>query len=713
MASVLIVEDEIILAKDLSHSLIGMGYENAGIASSGEEALSLIEIKAPDIILMDINLAGDLDGIETAQIIRSQWDIPILYLTAYSENNIVERAKKTEPYGYLGKPVSLAELRSGLETALYKHEADQRRRAGEARMARAEELANLHSWEWEIHSGKVAWSQNSYRAFGLDPDEVELNYQTFLNLIHNDDRERVLRVLDKALKGLAPYDIEFRIVRPNGEERYLHSKGAVIRDSQGEPVKMQGMALDITDRKKAEEALLKSESKYRLLAENTLDIIWRMDLDLNFTYVNPAISKVTGHTVEEFIGTNLKDHCDEGNFRKFVRVVADEISKGVDSPGIVLEAQVFNNKGRPIDVEIHGKVIVDEVGTPVCLQGVTRDIARRKEAERAEEKILQSEERFRSLLDQAADEIYVHDYDGRFLDVNKQACLSLGYTRDELLGMSVTDVDPDAQIRDDKGKFWSNLPITFEARHKKKDGSTHPVEMRLGHIEYENERLILAIARDITDRKIAEQTILRSLAEKEALLREIHHRVKNNLATISSLLHLQSQFAGDHFHEGLFKECQERVRSMCLVHELLYGSDNLKEIISSEYIEGLVKQLESGCAVIGREISVVTEIEEVPLTSQFAVPLGFIVTELVSNCYKHAFKERNTGEIRLELFRQEDGKIVLVVADNGVGLPENLKIKDSKTLGMGLVETFADQLGAHVEILRKQGTEFRVVFKDR
>jgi two-component sensor histidine kinase len=152
---------------------------------------------------------------------------------------------------------------------------------------------------------------------------------------------------------------------------------------------------------------------------------------------------------------------------------------------------------------------------------------------------------------------------------------------------------------------------------------------------------------------------------------------------------------------------------MCLVHELLYGSDNLKEIISSEYIEGLVKQLESGCAVIGREISVVTEIEEVPLTSQFAVPLGFIVTELVSNCYKHAFKERNTGEIRLELFRQEDGKIVLVVADNGVGLPENLKIKDSKTLGMGLVETFADQLGAHVEILRKQGTEFRVVFKDR
>lgn len=150
---------------------------------------------------------------------------------------------------------------------------------------------------------------------------------------------------------------------------------------------------------------------------------------------------------------------------------------------------------------------------------------------------------------------------------------------------------------------------------------------------------------------------------------------------------------------------------MSLVHELLYRSESLRAITASDYIAKLIDQLESTYGLIGRDITVHRKIAELPLTTEKAIPLGIILTELLSNCYKHAFTERTTGEIIVRLDKTSDDEIQLVVKDNGVGIPDRIEIENAKSLGMGLVDTFVDQLQGRVEIIRDSGTEFRITFK--
>lgn len=267
-AKILICEDELLFAEDLAVTLRDTGYEITGIVATGEGAVAAAEKVRPDLILMDINLAGEIDGIEAAKQIRAKSDIPVVYLTAHTEKEVFERAKHTEPYGYVSKPVGFLELTSTVGTALYKHEADRQVRESEARRAKAEALAGLHSWEWDIGAGRLVWSIESYRAFGFHPEDAELTLDTFINSVHEDDSESVRRALEDALNGTRPYDLEFRIVQPNGEERHLQSRGEIQRDAKGQPIRMHGMALDITDRKKAEEALRQSEERFRMVYES-------------------------------------------------------------------------------------------------------------------------------------------------------------------------------------------------------------------------------------------------------------------------------------------------------------------------------------------------------------------------------------------------------------------------------------------------------------
>jgi PAS domain S-box-containing protein len=252
-ARVLICEDEMLFAEDMALTLKDSGYEIAGMVATGEEAVQTAEEARPDLILMDIKLAGEIDGIEAAERIRSKLDIPLIYLTAYTEKDVFKRAKHTEPYGYVGKPASMTQLISTIETALYKHHADRKVRESEARRAKAEELTGLHSWEWDVQTGLLFWSAESYRSFGWYQGRDRPTFDSFIESVHADDREMVRAVLMDSLDGKRPYDLEFRIVQPNGQERILHSRGEIQRDDNGRPLRMLGMALDITERKCAEE----------------------------------------------------------------------------------------------------------------------------------------------------------------------------------------------------------------------------------------------------------------------------------------------------------------------------------------------------------------------------------------------------------------------------------------------------------------------------
>ena len=419
---ILICEDELLFAEDIAITLGELGYEIAGIVVTGEEAIRIAEEVRPDLILMDINLPGEIDGIEAAQQIRTQSDIPIVYLTAYAETDVFERAKHTEPYGYVSKPVRFLELTNTIRTALYKHEADRKVKESEALRAKAEELAGLHSWEWNIRTGCLVWSAEAYRTFGFRPGETELIFDTFISSVHADDRDAVRSAVQDAVDGKRPYDFEFRIVQTDGQERVLHSRGEIQRDAKGQAIRMQGMSLDITDRKRTEEALQQSEEKFRLFMDNSPTIAWMKDDRGRHVYHS--------QTYEKRFGVRLDDWRGKNDYELWPREVADSFRKNdqaVLASGYPMEVteETIDSEGQRCSWLTFKFPFRDASGNRY-VGGIGIDITDRKKAEEA---LRESEERYRVLFEGAAEGILVADIETKKLCfANPAICKMFGYT---------------------------------------------------------------------------------------------------------------------------------------------------------------------------------------------------------------------------------------------------------------------------------------------
>jgi len=215
---------------------------------------------------------------------------------------------------------------------------------------------------------------------------------------------------------------------------------------------------------------------------------------------------------------------------------------------------------------------------------------------------------------------------------------------------------------------------------------------------------------EITSRQQAESQIKASLKEKEVLLKEIHHRVKNNLQIISSLLKLQSRHTDNSQTLEMFKESQSRIRTMALIHEKLYQSNDLARVNFAEYIVNLAANLFRSYELNSSQIKPLINVENIFLEIDVAVPCGLIINELVSNSLKYAFTAGTPGEIRIELYADNSRDLALIVSDNGVGLPEGLDWQNLKSLGLQLVNNLVEQLGGTVKLNRNHGTEFRIIF---
>jgi PAS domain S-box-containing protein len=223
---------------------------------------------------------------------------------------------------------------------------------------------------------------------------------------------------------------------------------------------------------------------------------------------------------------------------------------------------------------------------------------------------------------------------------------------------------------------------------------------------------VIEYVRDITERKNAEDRLQSSLEEKEVLLREVHHRVKNNMQVISSLLNLQSRHVNDPHVLEMFKESQRRIRSMALIHERLYQSSDFSHIEFAQYLRNLATHLFHSYQVDASRVKLRIEAEEVHLNINTAIPCGLIVNELVSNALKHGFPENHSGELAIDLRRAAGNGYVLRVRDDGVGFPEGLDFRKTETLGMQIVSTLASQIDASIELIRGQGTEFTIHFQE-
>jgi len=223
----------------------------------------------------------------------------------------------------------------------------------------------------------------------------------------------------------------------------------------------------------------------------------------------------------------------------------------------------------------------------------------------------------------------------------------------------------------------------------------------------------LSSGEDITQRKQAEEQIKAALKEKEVLLREIHHRVKNNMQIVSSLLRLQSRYTKDKQSLDIFKASRSRIESMAFIHEKLYQSKDLTKIDFNDYVNTLVTNLFTTYGVSTARIKLNIDIKHVSLPLDKAIPCGLIINELVSNSLKYAFPANKQGEIRITLYPTNENQLELIVSDNGISIPENIDFRNRESLGLHLVTILAkDQLQGKIKLNRTGGTEFKIKFKE-
>ncbi len=320
---------------------------------------------------------------------------------------------------------------------------------------------------------------------------------------------------------------------------------------------------------------------------------------------------------------------------------------------------------------------------------------------------------FEYLHKYANDVVFLTDRDHGLIEVNDRALSVYGYSREEFLGMHIPDLRPP----DSRSNFSGQLQeaektgsLIFETLHCKKSGEIFPVEVSLRIIETGGNRFHQAIIRDISERKKAEGRIMDALREKEVLLREIHHRVKNNMQVISSLLRLQSAKFSDPEVREAFRESQGRIRSMALVHEKLYRTKDLSTIDFSNYIRTLTSTVFAS-HIVGERIALHLDLEKTSLDINSAVPCGLILNELVLNALKHAFPPGRSGRITIELRENEERMIRLTVRDDGVGIPDTVDLNTAESLGFQIVSLLAKQLEGRIDIRREAGTSMTLRFK--
>jgi PAS domain S-box-containing protein len=377
--------------------------------------------------------------------------------------------------------------------------------------------------------------------------------------------------------------------------------------------------------------------------------------------------------------------------------------------------------------------VFDSYGKLIAISFISRDITERK---KIEEKLRESEEKYRNIVETANEGISIIDAEERITFVNKKIEDMFGYSSEEFIGRSMWDFLSDeskAIIKQILKKGWKNVNESFEIKFIHKDGYpvwTHTNSKSL--LDKDGKFCgTLNLHTDITRRKEAEEALRNfEIARKK----EIHHRIKNNLQVISSLLDLQAEkFRNRGPAEDLevlnaFKESQDRVMSIALIHKELHEGRGTDTLNFSAYLERLVENLFQTYRLGNASTSLNVELEEnVFFDMDIAVPLGIIINELVSNSLKYAFLGRDNGKIEIKLYRGDsaehankeqgstkesynDADFVLIVSDNGIGIPEEFNLEDSSSLGLQLVETLVDQLEGEIELKRGSGTEFVIRF---
>lgn len=488
--------------------------------------------------------------------------------------------------------------------------------------------------------------------------------------------------------------------RKDGSEFWANVLITALFNPEGKLEGFSKVVKDMSERKRIEE-------RFRRVVESAPNAMVMINPQGQIEMVNTQAERLFNYSREEMLGKKVEilvpDRFRHGHPEKRSMFLNAPQSRPM---GAGRDLYGRRKDGSEFPVEIGLNPIETEDGMMVLSSIV--DISERKRLE----------ERFRRVVESAPNAMVMVNSQGRIEMVNTQAERLFDYPRAEILGQLIEILVPERFRHDHPHKrhlFFGDLqsrPMGAgrDLFGRRKNGSEFPIEIGLNPIETEDGMMVLSSIVDISDRKQKEQRIQEALKEKDLLLGEIHHRVKNNLQVVHSLLSLQSSLIEDDAVKNMLMDSQNRIQSMALIHQTLYQSNNFARVDFGDFLEALIPTLVNSYLVTGKQITLNINAEHVYLPINSAIPCGLLINELITNALKHAFTGLHEGEISVNITVADEARVHLIVSDDGRGISDELNLDTIDTLGLRLVNLLAQQLNGILQIQRKKPTQFSLNF---
>lgn len=550
----------------------------------------------------------------------------------------------------------------------------------------------------------------------------ELMDLTFKDITHPDDKVMNEEILKRGQNGeISNIHFEKRYINKLGKTVNVDLHLSVMKNSGEQQYQQIAQVVDITDRKVSEEKLKLTKARLSAVLNNLPNVaIYEYGKNVNF--VSENIMDILGYSAEEFMSNEslFSNLMLAEDVKIYNRVVAEWKKAG--AKGVVSnEFRVLNKKNEIVWIEDHMFEIMPESGDSY-FSGIMIDITEQK---KVQQRIQDTETKLAVILRNLPKVVvYQSGKDKDFISEN--IAEMTGYESSEILKEKYffgSKMHPDdfKTVKQSLINWRDNNSegiLILEFRLMKKDGEYIWIEDHMYKVKTSNgESYLSGILIDVTERKLSEQKISQSLKEKELLLKEIHHRVKNNLQVVSSLLKLQSGYIKDnhlldHSHNILI-DSQNRVRSMALVHQKLYQSKDFSQIDFSEYLRQLSDHLFNVFKSTSGEVKLNIQSKKVNLSIDLAIPCGLIINELISNSLKYAFPDGKGGKIGIKINTGENGEVSICVSDNGIGFPEDIDYRNTQSLGLQLVNTLVGQIDGTMTMQNREGTNFELKFLNK